>query len=179
MRSTTLLLLSAAAALPAAGAWRAPMAMVDRRGVLGRVGKALVSAPVVAAAAAAAAPQFAVAAEAVTTDSGLTYTVTKEGTGAMPAPGQSVRVHYTGWLDGFDEAGRKFDSSRDRGRPLVIPAGTGRVIAGWDEMLVGMKVGERRQVIIPPNMGYGKRGAGGVIPPDATLYFDMELLGIN
>eukprot|EP00968_Pinguiococcus_pyrenoidosus_P024410 scaffold4635_cov267-Pinguiococcus_pyrenoidosus.AAC.33 len=148
--------------------------MGSRRALLGKWSQALVAAPLLTVAAKAA-----YAGETVTTESGLKYEVVKEGTGAVPSPGQSVRVHYTGWLDGFGDEGRKFDSSRDRGRPLVIPAGAGRVIAGWDEMLVTMKVGERRMVVIPPNLGYGKRGAGGVIPPDATLYFDMELLGLQ
>lgn len=112
-----------------------------------------------------------------TTESGLKYKVTKEGTGAIPTPGQTIKAHYTGWLDGFDSI-KKFDSSRDRGRPLTFKVGVGQVIRGWDESLLGMKVGERRQIVIPPRLGYGDRGAGGIIPGGATLYFDVELLGI-
>jgi len=92
--------------------------------------------------------------------------------------GQSVNVHYTGWLDDFESA-KKFDSSYDRGKPLSFRAGVGQVIAGWDEALLQMKIGEKRNVIIPPGLGYGARGAGGVIPPNATLYFTMELKSIG
>lgn len=113
----------------------------------------------------------------ITTDTGLKYKVIKEGTGAIPAPGQTVKAHYTGWLDGFDSP-KKFDSSRDRGRPFTFPVGAGRVIRGWDECFSTMSVGERRQIIIPPRLGYGDRGAGGLIPGGATLYFDVELLGL-
>ena len=113
----------------------------------------------------------------ITTESGLKYRTTKEGTGAIPETGQLVKAHYTGWLDGFDSP-RKFDSSRDRNRPFTFNVGTGRVIRGWDECFSTMKVGERRQIIVPPRLGYGDRGAGGIIPPGATLYFDVELLGI-
>ncbi len=96
-----------------------------------------------------------------------------------PVPtGQSVKVHYTGWLDDF-ESPKKFDSSYDRGKPLSFRAGVGQVIAGWDEALLQMKIGEKRNVIIPPGLGYGARGAGGVIPPNATLYFTMELKSIG
>lgn len=114
----------------------------------------------------------------VTAESGLRYKVLKEGEGAVPSPGQTVKAHYTGWLDGFDDAGKKFDSSRDRGRPFTFKVATGQVIRGWDETFSQMKVGERRQIIIPPRLGYGDRGAGGVIPGGATLYFDVELLAI-
>ena len=104
------------------------------------------------------------------------------GTGAEAVAGKTVRVHYTGWL--FDEAapenkGKKFDSSRDRGDPFSFPLGGGRVIAGWDEGVAGMKVGGQRTLIIPPEKGYGARGAGGVIPPNATLVFDVELLAVG
>lgn len=116
-------------------------------------------------------------ADFVTTESGLKYKVTKEGTGAVPEAGTTVKTHYTGWLDGFDSI-RKFDSSRDRGRPFTFRVGTGQVIRGWDESFGSMKVGERRQIIIPPRLGYGDRGAGGIIPGGATLYFDVELLGL-
>lgn len=104
------------------------------------------------------------------------------GTGAEAAPGHVVSVHYTGWL--YDEAaaghkGRKFDSSVDRGEPFAFPLGAGRVIRGWDEGVAGMKIGGKRTLVIPPEMGYGARGAGGVIPPNATLVFDVELLGVR
>jgi FKBP-type peptidyl-prolyl cis-trans isomerase len=112
-----------------------------------------------------------------TSDSGLQYKVVKEGTGAVPANGQTVKAHYTGWLDGFDSI-RKFDSSRDRGRPFNFAVGKGQVIRGWDETFSEMKVGERRQIILPARLAYGDRGAGGLIPGGATLYFDVELLGI-
>eukprot|EP00529_Nitzschia_sp_RCC80_P035440 CAMPEP_0113463508 /NCGR_PEP_ID=MMETSP0014_2-20120614/12688_1 /TAXON_ID=2857 /ORGANISM="Nitzschia sp." /LENGTH=178 /DNA_ID=CAMNT_0000355493 /DNA_START=163 /DNA_END=699 /DNA_ORIENTATION=+ /assembly_acc=CAM_ASM_000159 len=113
----------------------------------------------------------------VTTESGLQYKVLKEGDGAIPAPGQTVKAHYTGWLDGFDSP-KKFDSSRDRGRPFTFAVGKGQVIRGWDESFGTMKVGERRQIILPARLAYGDRGAGGIIPGGATLYFDVELLSI-
>jgi FKBP-type peptidyl-prolyl cis-trans isomerase len=106
----------------------------------------------------------------------------KQGTGAEAVPGRTVVVHYTGWL--YDPAqpggkGKKFDSSRDRGEPFSFPLGAGRVIRGWDEGVAGMKVGGQRTLVIPPDMGYGARGAGGVIPPNATLIFDVELLDVK
>ena len=111
----------------------------------------------------------------VTTDSGLQYEVIAEGDGAQPQPGNRVFVHYVGTL----EDGTKFDSSRDRGRPFDFTVGQGQVIKGWDEGVGAMKVGDRRKLIIPPDLGYGARGAGGVIPPNATLIFDVELLRIG
>ncbi len=110
----------------------------------------------------------------VTTDSGLKYVDVVEGNGATPQSGQTVVVHYTGTL----EDGSKFDSSRDRGQPFSFRIGVGQVIRGWDEGVGTMKVGGRRTLIIPPELGYGTRGAGGVIPPNATLIFDVELLRI-
>jgi FKBP-type peptidyl-prolyl cis-trans isomerase len=111
----------------------------------------------------------------VTTPSGLKYWDLKEGTGAVAKAGDKVKVHYTGWLTN----GRKFDSSVDRGEPFEFRLGAGQVIKGWDEGVAGMKVGGKRQLRIPPELGYGPRGAGGVIPPNATLIFDVELLGVG
>jgi len=104
------------------------------------------------------------------------------GTGADATPGSNVSVHYTGWLydpSAPNNKGKKFDSSLDRGQPFGFPLGGGRVIRGWDEGVAGMKVGGKRTLIIPPEMGYGANGAGGVIPPNATLLFDVELLGVK
>jgi FKBP-type peptidyl-prolyl cis-trans isomerase FkpA len=114
-----------------------------------------------------------------TTPSGLQYLDTTEGTGAVATKGQSVSVHYTGWLYNDNTQGAKFDSSKDRGEPFVFHLGAGMVIRGWDEGVAGMKVGGARTLIIPAALGYGARGAGGVIPPNATLKFDVELLGTS
>ena len=111
----------------------------------------------------------------VTTPSGLKYVDQVVGTGEAAVAGQNVSVHYTGWL----ENGKKFDSSVDRGQPFSFPLGAGRVIKGWDEGVQGMKVGGKRKLTIPSDLGYGSRGAGGVIPPNATLIFDVELLGVR
>jgi len=115
----------------------------------------------------------------VTTPSGLTITDTREGTGPSPKTGQICVMHYTGWLYENGAKGRKFDSSVDRGQPFEFPIGTGRVIKGWDEGVASMKVGGKRTLVIPPDLGYGARGAGGVIPPNATLVFDVELLALR
>lgn len=115
------------------------------------------------------------AADIETTPSGLKYKEIKVGDGATPQKGQNVVVHYTGTL----EDGTKFDSSRDRNSPFSFKLGVGQVIKGWDEGLSTMKVGGRRELIIPAELGYGSRGAGGVIPPNATLLFDVELLKIS
>ena len=114
-------------------------------------------------------------AKIVTTPSGLQYEEIVVGTGASPKSGQQVTVHYTGWL----KDGTKFDSSVDRHEPFTFQIGVGQVIRGWDEGVSSMKVGGKRKLIIPPQLGYGARGAGGVIPPNATLYFEVELLGVR
>jgi peptidylprolyl isomerase len=115
----------------------------------------------------------------MTTPSGLKITDTKVGTGATPKRGQICVMHYTGWLYENGAKGKKFDSSRDRGQPFEFPIGTGRVIAGWDEGVASMKVGGQRTLVIPPELGYGARGAGGVIPPNATLIFEVELVNVK
>ena len=109
------------------------------------------------------------------TPSGLIVEDINIGEGAAAAAGQKVTVHYTGWLTN----GTKFDSSKDRNDPFVFPLGGGRVIKGWDEGVLGMKVGGKRKLTIPPALGYGSRGAGSVIPPNATLVFEVELLGVG
>ena len=114
-------------------------------------------------------------AQEVTMPSGLKYVDRVVGTGDEAVAGKTVNVHYTGWL----ENGKKFDSSVDRGQPFSFPLGAGRVIKGWDEGVQGMKVGGKRKLTIPSDLGYGSRGAGGVIPPNATLIFDVELLGVR
>lgn len=115
----------------------------------------------------------------VKTDSGLEYMILQEGTGASVQKGQSVTVHYTGWLNDKDEPGAKFDSSVDRGQPFVFTLGVGYVIKGWDEGVASMKVGEKRRLFVPAALGYGSRGAGRLIPGNAALIFDVELLGIG
>ena len=115
----------------------------------------------------------------ITMPNGIRYRDDVAGDGASPAVGQPVRVHYTGWLDDSGKPGRKFDSSRDRGTPFSFTLGTGEVISGWDEGVATMRVGGRRMLVLPPEHGYGARGAGGVIPPNATLIFDVELLGVG
>jgi len=111
----------------------------------------------------------------ITTDSGLKYVDLVAGTGREATAGNQVSVHYTGWLTN----GKKFDSSVDRNEPFSFPLGSGRVIKGWDEGVAGMKVGGKRKLTIPSQLGYGARGAGGVIPPNATLVFDVELLEVR
>jgi FKBP-type peptidyl-prolyl cis-trans isomerase len=113
--------------------------------------------------------------DTVKTATGLKYLELKPGTGPSPQAGQTAVVHYTGWLTD----GKKFDSSRDRNQPFEFPVGQGRVIKGWDEGVASMKVGGVRKLIIPPELGYGARGAGGVIPPNAVLVFEVELLGVK
>jgi peptidylprolyl isomerase len=115
----------------------------------------------------------------MTTASGLQITDSKVGTGAAPKPGQTCVMHYTGWLYENGVKGKKFDSSVDRNEPFEFPIGQRKVIAGWDEGVATMKVGGKRTLIIPPQLGYGARGAGGVIPPNATLMFDVELLDVK
>ena len=115
----------------------------------------------------------------MTTASGLQIIDTQVGTGAVPARGQTCVMHYTGWLYVDGKRGKKFDSSLDRNEPFQFPIGKGQVIAGWDEGVATMKVGGKRTLIIPPELGYGARGAGGVIPPNATLIFDVELLAVK
>jgi FKBP-type peptidyl-prolyl cis-trans isomerase len=111
----------------------------------------------------------------IATGSGLKYVDLQEGQGDQAKAGQTVSVHYTGWL----ENGTKFDSSHDRRQPFSFKLGAGQVIRGWDEGIAGMKIGGKRKLIIPSDLGYGARGAGGVIPPNATLIFEVELLGVR
>src|ERR1700728_3881333 len=129
---------------------------------------------------ATAAPALAqTAGKTMTTSSGLKFTDTKDGTGASPKTGQICVMHYTGWLYENGAKGKKFDSSVDRGQPFEFPIGTHHVIAGWDEGVATMQVGGKRTLIIPPDLGYGARGAGGIIPPNATLLFEVELLDVK
>jgi peptidylprolyl isomerase len=140
--------------------------------VLGLVAASAVSAGLVR-------PAHAQSGKTMTTASGLTITDVEVGTGATPTRGQTCVMHYTGWLYENGAKGKKFDSSRDRGQPFEFPIGAGRVIKGWDEGVATMQVGGKRTLVIPPELGYGARGAGGVIPPNATLIFDVELLGVK
>lgn len=139
----------------------------------------------VAAAVLAAAPSLAKGedkidpAKMTKTNSGLRYQDQKVGNGAKPQQGQTCVMHYTGWLWQDGQKGKKFDSSRDRGEPFPFPLGEQQVIKGWDEGVATMKVGGKRILLIPPALGYGERGAGGVIPPNATLLFDVELLEVK
>jgi len=133
------------------------------------------AAPAPAAAVSPAADAPVATSKVVTTASGLKYEVLREGNGPVAKAGQTVSVHYTGWLTD----GTKFDSSVDGGQPFDFPLGAGRVIKGWDEGVAGMKVGEKRKLTIPSDLGYGDHGAGNLIPPGATLIFDVELLGIQ
>ena len=113
------------------------------------------------------------------TSSGLSYEDTTPGNGASPKTGQTCVMHYTGWLWENGTKGSKFDSSVDRGRPFEFQIGRGMVIQGWDEGVASMKTGGKRTLLIPPDLGYGARGAGGAIPPNATLVFEVELLGVK
>ncbi len=115
----------------------------------------------------------------ITMASGVQYKDEVVGTGPEPQSGQTVIVHYTGWLDDNGKPGKKFDSSRDRGAPFTFVLNGHQVIAGWDAGVATMHIGGKRTLIIPPELGYGARGAGGVIPPGATLIFDIELLGVR
>jgi peptidylprolyl isomerase len=134
---------------------------------------------VIAAVATLAPAAAQTAGKPMTTPSGLQIIDIKAGTGASPKMGQICVMHYTGWLYENGAKGAKFDSSVDRGKPFEFPIGMHRVIAGWDEGVATMKVGGKRTLIIPPDLGYGARGAGGVIPPNATLMFDVELIEIK
>ncbi|MEQ1578537.1 MAG: FKBP-type peptidyl-prolyl cis-trans isomerase [Hyphomicrobium sp.] len=143
---------------------------------------ALAMAAIMAGATTTAIPTTAMAqnaGETMTTASGLQISDSTIGAGASPAPGQTCVMHYTGWLYKDGVKGAKFDSSLDRGQPFEFAIGQGMVIKGWDEGVASMKVGGKRTLIIPPALGYGARGAGGVIPPNATLMFDVELLGVK
>lgn len=119
------------------------------------------------------------AAKVVNTPSGLGYIDIVEGKGTVAKRGNTVVVHYTGWLDELGKPGKKFDSSVDRKKPFVFPLGASRVIKGWDEGVAGMKVGGKRRLMIPPKLGYGSRGAGKDIPPNASLIFDVELIEVK
>lgn len=123
--------------------------------------------------------EMSASAEIKSTESGLKYEDHIVGQGTEATSGHEVVVHYTGWLDQAGEKGTKFDSSKDRAEPFEFSLGAGHVIKGWDEGVKGMKVGGKRTLLIPSNLGYGSRGAGGVIPPNANLIFDVELLNVK
>jgi peptidylprolyl isomerase len=144
-----------------------------------RAGTVMAFALVAATVAAAAIAPSALAQPVQTTPSGLQIIDTKPGTGPSPKTGQTCVMHYTGWLYENGAKGKKFDSSVDRGAPFEFKIGVGQVIRGWDEGVATMKVGGKRTLIIPPALGYGAQGAGGLIPPNATLIFDVELLAIK
>ena len=153
---------------------------ISRRTALSALGAALAAAGILTTGARRATAQTP--GSTMTTPSGLKIIDSKVGTGATPKRGQICVMHYTGWL--YDETakdhhGKKFDSSVDRNEPFEFPIGQGQVIAGWDEGVASMKVGGKRTLIIPAKLGYGARGAGGVIPPNATLVFDVELIGVK
>ena len=152
------------------------MSPISRRGALTALA---LLASLGAVAGAVSTPALAQEGKTMTTASGLTIADTKVGSGAEARPGNNCSMHYTGWLYENGAKGAKFDSSLDRGEPFEFPLGAGRVIKGWDEGVAGMKVGGKRTLIIPPQLGYGARGAGGVIPPNATLMFDVELLDVK
>ena len=165
MKKTTALLCALSLAAPAAIAQQKPAAKA-----------AAPKAETPKAAAPAAAEKES---KMVKTESGLGYEDLVVGTGASPEAGQTCVMHYTGWLWVNEAKGAKFDSSLDRNRPFEFPIGRGRVIKGWDEGVASMKVGGKRTLLIPPSLGYGDRGAGNVIPPGATLLFEVELLGLK
>jgi len=147
-----------------------------------RAGAVLVAALVAAVYLFAAGPTPAEAqteGKTITTPMGLKIIDTKVGTGVQPKKGQTVVVNYTGWLYENGAKGKKFDSSLDRGYPFMFKLGEGQVIQGWDDGVATMKVGGKRTLIIPPRLGYGSRGAGGAIPPNATLIFDVDLVGVK
>lgn len=168
MKKTTALLCALALAAPVALAQQKPDAKVQ---------PAKAAAP--AAAKAEAPAETKKESKMVKTESGLGYEDLVVGTGPSPVTGQTCVMHYTGWLWVNEAKGTKFDSSVDRGTPFEFPIGRGRVIKGWDEGVSTMKVGGKRTLLIPPQLGYGDRGAGNVIPPGATLLFEVELLGVK
>jgi len=147
---------------------------IRRNAVVVAVLSTMCAMPVMAVQEKVGAKEKTASAKTVTTASGLKYVDAKIGSGASPVKGKQVKVHYTGTL----ENGRKFDSSVDRNEPFSFVIGVGQVISGWDEGVMSMKVGGKRKLIIPSKLGYGERGAGGVIPPNATLLFDVELLDV-
>ena len=155
------------------------MRAFPRPGTMAALAVIIAAAGILAMASALAPATAQTAGAAMTTPDGLKIIDTKVGTGPSPKTGQTVVVHYTGWLYENGAKGKKFDLSVDRNEPFEFPLGMHRVIAGWDEGVATMKVGGKRTLIIPPELGYGARGAGGVIPPNATLMFDVELLSIK